>query len=376
VERKIELFGAVTSLHELVTTKYQSQPQGVLMLSGSCKRGYEGGGGGDNGDGTVADADMDVAVTVAKVQRGCRRNNDGGGGAVGGGVHSHHNGVARSWPVFAATNSAPSMRGVDLVVGQEEGVGVGTKVVAYFKGRMGCQGWYDATVTQVNEQGDAYVVVWEDGEKRDTQKASWEISIPLNQIRNQQHAKQAVPTVTKNTVAVECLMCREQEVKMQRHKAELVKARRDIQELIETQSTLYFNLNNAQAELLKSRSALAVERSERGSEREELQVAVQRQEVEKERLDGELQGERAARERVCTLFGRERTAWEAERGKIMSDNLAAISLLCQELTLTLRSKKTEKEVESVKSERTLASLSATTLRMSCVLSVLGIPSLP
>jgi hypothetical protein len=31
-------------------------------------------------------------------------------------------------------------------------------------------------VTQVNEQGDEYVVVWEDGKKRDTQKASWHSS--------------------------------------------------------------------------------------------------------------------------------------------------------------------------------------------------------
>ena len=58
----------------------------------------------------------------------------------------------------------------------------GTNVVAYFTGKKGYTGWYDATVTDVDEDADTYLLEWHDGEKKDRSKDSAHIAIHLNSL--------------------------------------------------------------------------------------------------------------------------------------------------------------------------------------------------
>jgi hypothetical protein len=56
----------------------------------------------------------------------------------------------------------------------------GMKVVAYFTGKKGCVGWYNATLTDVNEEADEYLLDWDDGEKKDRSKNAAHIALHLN----------------------------------------------------------------------------------------------------------------------------------------------------------------------------------------------------
>ena len=44
----------------------------------------------------------------------------------------------------------------------------------------GCVGWYNATLTDVNEEADEYLLDWDDGEKKDRNKNAAHIALHLN----------------------------------------------------------------------------------------------------------------------------------------------------------------------------------------------------
>jgi len=61
----------------------------------------------------------------------------------------------------------------------------GMKVVAYFTGRVGCVGWYDATLASVDEDAGEFVVEWDDGERKDTRKKAQHIALGLEHMCKQ-----------------------------------------------------------------------------------------------------------------------------------------------------------------------------------------------
>ena len=76
----------------------------------------------------------------------------------------------------------PQRRARGAAAGQSLSLAAGSKVVAHFSGRKGCVGWYDATVVEANEDADEYVVEWDDGEKKDTTKKSSDICVHYKQL--------------------------------------------------------------------------------------------------------------------------------------------------------------------------------------------------
>ena len=131
--------------------------------------------GGDNGEAHARDARLSQRLRHGSKGGDCSKESvENGGGRVGR--------VDRrlSERLLRGGSSSHGAAGRFLVPLHE-----GMKVVAYFAGRMGCAGWYDATLASVDENAGEFVVEWDDGERKDTCKQTQHIAIGLKHLCKQ-----------------------------------------------------------------------------------------------------------------------------------------------------------------------------------------------
>ena len=197
----------------------------------------------------------------------------------------------------------------------------GDKVVAHFSGRKGCIGWYDATVVEANEDADEYIVDWDDGEKKDTTKKACDICVPSRQLRALKSTPRDAASTLDEGMAQGAVGFGTPDVQ-----AELRAARAEISIL---KSSLGSVESSRKAEVEKHGRALSAERGAFAREREGWLVdkarlergkadadEQQRAAADKQRAKFEIQREELDRERKAfakerKMLARTRESWAA-----------------------------------------------------------------